>query len=352
MKENDFIFADLSTYDVKGAKRFYSNIFEWNYSRQESYFTAYFKNKEVSGLYEMPQYFQDMNMPSFWMSYIQVENIDVTVQKSKSRGGIIELVTLESIGRIALIRDPLGAGFVVYEGDYLKSRFENITNTLVWNELFVSDFSKVKSFYQGIFNWTFEKNKNDRFYIKNTQNKKIGAIQQLSNDIKGKKEYWSVFFNVKDIQKTKNAVLKNNGSLLYEDDITIVLADPFGSFFHIVSSKSLADKAISNNRRTRFFKNFIYTGVIKPIKWKSILGLFLLFLSLMTNWLWIWNIFFAFWIILSLQSKTTYLLEPISSKENPFLYWIITILWILLFFYISTFYIQQFLELSGFNSDK
>ena len=38
----------------------------------------------------------------------------------------------------------------------LQNGFENQPNALVWNELFISDYSKVAPFYRGIFNWSFE----------------------------------------------------------------------------------------------------------------------------------------------------------------------------------------------------
>ena len=238
MKENHFIYADLSTYDLKITKKFYSNVFGWRYYNSgEDYWIAFAGRKEATGLYETPKKFQEMNMPSFWMSYIQVNNVEETVQLARELGGIIELVDLEaSIGKIALIRDPLGAGFTIYEGDMLNVRTPDTPNTLVWNELFVSDVSKVKTFYETIFHWTIVPSETDRYSILDTEGTEISAINEVSNSLKGKYEYWSVFFAVKDIAKTKAKVLKNGGSLVYEDSYSTVLADSFGAFFHVINT--------------------------------------------------------------------------------------------------------------------
>jgi len=237
MKENHFIYADLSTYDLKTAIKFYATVFDWEYYNSgEDYWIAFSENKEVSGLYETPQKFQEMNMPSFWMSYIQVNSVEETVDLARAFGGIVELVDLQaSIGKIALIRDPLGAGFTVYEGDRLHVRTKSTPNTLVWNELFISDLSKVKEFYEGIFQWKIEVNTNTyRHVIQDQDDVQIAAISEVSNDLKGKYEYWGVYFAVKDAQETKKKVLENGGSLVYEDEQVTVLADSFGAFFHIV----------------------------------------------------------------------------------------------------------------------
>lgn len=238
MKENHFIYADLSTYDLIKSQQFYSDVFGWKYYNSgEDYLIAFSGKKEVSGLYETPKKFQEMNMPSFWMSYIQVNNVLETVEIARELGGIIELVDLEaSIGKIALIRDPAGAGFTVYEGNMLNVRTSNVPNTLVWNELFISDVSKVKAFYEGIFHWKIIPTDSDRFSIFDTDGTEISAINQVSNALKGNYEYWSVFFGVKNRSKTKDKVLQNEGSLVYEDSSSTVLADSFGAFFHIVST--------------------------------------------------------------------------------------------------------------------
>ena len=237
--DNNFVWADLSTFDLEVAKSFYDDVFGWNYSKTEGeYLTATVSNLETSGLYATPEKFRKMNMPSFWMSYIRVENLEFTIQKAKELGGIIELVQLEQqIGKIALIRDPSGAGFTIYEGSFLNARTENTVGTMVWNELFVSNASLVIDFYKGIFNWQIEKSEDKRHLIYNKSGENISAIQQISNDIKGTHEYWAVYFAVSDLEETKQKVINNNGKIIYEDDNSILLADPFDAMFQVIESQ-------------------------------------------------------------------------------------------------------------------
>lgn len=56
-------------------------------------------------------------------------------------------------GKIALIRDPQGAGFTIYDGGKLDSR-KNKAGHMLWNELHVSSTSSVIPFYERLFGWT------------------------------------------------------------------------------------------------------------------------------------------------------------------------------------------------------
>jgi len=316
MIENHFVFADLSTYELNTAKQFYSQVFDWEYTSQDdTYHMATYGKKEIVGIYETPQKFKEMKMPSFWMSYIQVDSVTETVAKAKELNGIVELVDLKNpIGKIALIRDPLGAGFTIYEGEVLQHRYKNAINALVWNELFISNLSKIKPFYEGIFSWTITQNPNGRHHILDSQKHTIGHINEVDNAVKGKYEYWGVFFSVEDPNHTKQKVLKNNGSLIAEDAGIIVLADLFGAFFHIVPVGS--NKGIPSNKSR-----------VEPIKWRALLGLVLILTYFVTAWAWIWSLFFAFWVFMDLRSGKTHLLEPISKKHHLGLYWIVVATW-------------------------
>jgi len=79
--ENNPFFADLSTYSPKETIPFYENVFGWKYYETANYFTAYQGNKEVCGLYETPEKFKQMRMPHFWMTYIQVSDVEQTITK-------------------------------------------------------------------------------------------------------------------------------------------------------------------------------------------------------------------------------------------------------------------------------
>ncbi len=79
----------------------------------------------------------------------------------------------------------------------------------------------------------------------------------------------------------------------------------------------------------------------KNTKWRTIIALLLMYTAIIMNWQWAWGILFLFWVIPDIISGITYFIEPIDKKENPLLYWIIIISWILMALYsVSTLFID------------
>lgn len=232
--ENSFVWVDLSSYDPNKTKLFYENVFGWTYYDHNNYLTAYLNNKEVAGLYETPAKFKAINMPSFWMSYIKVTNIQEMVEKARSLGGIVEHVEPDnSVGGIALIRDTLGAGFTVYDGHMFNSRTEKTANTFIFNELHVSNASKAIDFYKELFHWTFKEFYPGSFQISNGKGKNIAALNEIDNSIKSKYEYWTVVFGVRNISETLKKVIANGGDLVYEEEGRYLCSDGSEAFFYI-----------------------------------------------------------------------------------------------------------------------
>ncbi|CAM1343433.1 VOC family protein [Tenacibaculum amylolyticum] len=234
MVVNNFIWADLSSYNPTKTKTFYEAVFGWKYYNIDNYFTAYLGPKEIVGLYETPLAFQKMKMPSFWMSYIQVSDVESTVEKARELGGIIELVEIDaSIGNIALIRDTLGAGFTVYDGNAFNSRTKNEENTFIFNELHISDATKAISFYKALFDWEFTEISSNSFAVYNSQNEHIATINEIPNSIKSTYEYWICVFGVKDVQKTLKTIEKHNGTMVFDEGERLLCSDGSEAFFYI-----------------------------------------------------------------------------------------------------------------------
>lgn len=234
MKNNKFIWADLSCYEPKQSQKFYEEVFGWKYYHTDaSYRIAFQGNSEVVGLYETPEKFKQMRMPHFWMTYIQVNDLLGTVEQARNHGAIIEMVDEES--QVALIRDPMGAGFTIYAGDEFDARTESTPGRLIWNELHVSDASKVIPFYQAIFNWKIEANDEHNYFVYDKDGTHISTIQELSNDVKGKYEYWVSCFGTSDLQETKSRILDKGGLIVLDEGSRILFTDNGGqAFFYAV----------------------------------------------------------------------------------------------------------------------
>ena len=72
-------------------------------------------------------------------------------------------------------------------------------------------------------------------------------------------------------------------------------------------------------------------------KWRTVVGLILMYIAMWYNLEWVWGILFLMWVIPDLFSGVTYFIEPIAKKETPVLYWIVIFSWVLMSIYSFTF---------------
>ncbi len=235
MIQNKFIWADLSNYEPQEVRPFYETIFNWSYYDTYGYLTAYLGNTPISGLYQTPEKFQKMKMPAFWMSYIQVKNVQDTVERAESLGGIIELVDVDNpIGAVALIRDTQGAGFTIYEGAYLDARTVAQENTLIFNELHVSDAQKAVEFYQNLFDWKCEWIDETSVEVSCNSSKEVLArIHQMDNFFKGKYQYWVCTFGIKNLQDALTKVKQFGGTIISDEGNRVMCSDGTEAFFYL-----------------------------------------------------------------------------------------------------------------------
>ena len=68
----------------------------------------------------------------------------------------------------------------------------------------------------------------------------------------------------------------------------------------------------------------------KKVQWRVWIGVLFVILITIMNWQWAWGILFLIWVIPDLTNRVTYFIEPVERDQNPLLYWIIVVTWILL----------------------
>jgi len=241
--KNNFVWSDLSVYDLRVTMDFYSKVFGWSFhktkdmSMEEDYHVAYIDNTPVSAIFTMPAYLQKLNLPSFWMSYIQVKNIDEVVKKAKAHENVIIEVKptqFDEKSQIALIRDPSGAGFTIYEGENLNGRFSSGHGKMIWNVHHVNDINLVKDFYSDVFGWSFESTANsfENYLIKNASNNNVGSLEVISPEVKGDYQYWMPIFEIHNQDSFFDNLIKLEGKVIMSlDDSRTMCQDPQGGSF-------------------------------------------------------------------------------------------------------------------------
>ena len=110
--------ADLSVPDPDVAAEFYKKVLDWDVSPgQDGSGYLHIKNGEdfIGGV--QPAAHRNPNAPPHWLIYFLTNDCDAVNAKAASLGArtLAGPMTLEGVGRIAVIADPQGAIFALYQ---------------------------------------------------------------------------------------------------------------------------------------------------------------------------------------------------------------------------------------------
>ncbi len=114
---NAFCWADLVTNNEDAASRFYSGLFGWEYEVTPGTNPVYSyivnNGTNIGGKMTMPPEWG--NAPSHWTPYFNVKDCDASANKAVSLGGklMIPPTEIPTVGKFAMIQDPLGATFSI-----------------------------------------------------------------------------------------------------------------------------------------------------------------------------------------------------------------------------------------------
>ena len=116
-----FCWNELVTRDTAKADKFYSELIGWKFEDASmtgmKYWMAKAGDKQACGMMKMPPDVPEQ-VPSHWMPYVTVDDVDSLVEKTKALGG--ETVhgpqDIPNVGRFLIVKDPTGAvvGFIQF----------------------------------------------------------------------------------------------------------------------------------------------------------------------------------------------------------------------------------------------
>jgi uncharacterized protein len=111
--------ADLMTPDAGRAKTFYSEVFGWHVEPGQNDPSGYLHIKNGDQFIGGVPFSAGLppGVPPHWLLYFQTSNADAAAEKAKSLGGKIFMgpMTMESVGRWAILADPQGAVFAAFQ---------------------------------------------------------------------------------------------------------------------------------------------------------------------------------------------------------------------------------------------
>ena len=109
--------SELMTRDYEAAKAYFADVLGWTYEDMEGmngrYTIAKLDDQPVAGIGDSNAMNLPEEIPSHWMTYIAVDDIEAAVEKTSAAGGTVKNRPFDvpGFGKIAIVADPSGAVF-------------------------------------------------------------------------------------------------------------------------------------------------------------------------------------------------------------------------------------------------
>lgn len=239
--------VDLMTPDLERGKKFYTELFGWQYidtgEAGGGYQLATVNGKTVAGI---GQKSPDQPGPALWVTYLWADDADAVGQRITKAGGNVFMGPMDvpTAGRMALAMDASNAVFGLWQGrEHRGSELGNEPGSFTWNEQLSDDPAKARAFYEQVFGYTYEKfpdwpGEYHSFKVKGQVRGGLGA--KPPQIAAGGPNFWNTYFSVADTDAAVAKSTANGGSVMLPAmDTSVgrmaVVVDPMGTEFSIIA---------------------------------------------------------------------------------------------------------------------
>ena len=246
----DFCWIELATTDQGAAKKFYGSLFGWTANDSpigpDEFYTLFsLEGRNTGAAYSMRKDQREQGVPPFWMLYIATDSADASASKAAQLGGkiIAPAFDVMDVGRMAVIQDPAGAIFSVWQAKkHAGTGISGVDGTLCWADLSTSDQNLSGAFYGDLFGWKIMKEDeapaHNYWHIQNGENF-IGGIPPAAHRDPKIPPHWEIYLQVSNCDAIASTA-KQLGARLYLPPTDFenvgrisVIADPQGAVFSV-----------------------------------------------------------------------------------------------------------------------
>lgn len=117
--EGVFVWDELLTSDVEGAKQFYGAVVGWTTADMDMGEMGVYRifssgDAQRAGCMPLPD---GMEAPPHWLTYVGSEDVDASTAKAEGLGGLNLMGPMDvaDVGRLAILADPTGAVLGLFE---------------------------------------------------------------------------------------------------------------------------------------------------------------------------------------------------------------------------------------------
>lgn len=236
-----FTWLDLTTTDLEGAKRFYQQVFGWEYldigEQFGHYHYALANGRAAAGIGQPPP---DMPMPPVWTIYLASAEGDLARLKDLGGQVMLEPMTVGDAGKMTIGVDPTGAAFGLWQPiDFIGAAVEAEHGSLAWSEVNTRDAAAACEFYGQLFGLTAHKLEGQEYFIMQRGEEMFFGVMQMDEQWGDLPPHWMGYFAVDNTDAALERVLAAGGSIGAPAFDTpygrmAVIVDPYGATISIV----------------------------------------------------------------------------------------------------------------------
>lgn len=238
------VWHDLLTDTPDESRRFYSELFGWEFERPgfggpRGYELIRHDGRLIGGMVDANLLRRDVNI-SQWITVISVDDIDSAAARVEREGG--EVLTpptdVGARGTLAVATGSEGAVFALVEtrdGD--PGEAEPVTNGWLWDELWTGDVDRSTAFYRSVLGYGFEDRRpgaaDTNYRLLTAGGRPRAGV--LSNPFEGERPVWVNYLRVADPAAVAARVASLGGRVLVEahnrpvGGRVALIADPSGA---------------------------------------------------------------------------------------------------------------------------
>lgn len=250
-----FIWYELATSGVAGAKAFYPGLMGWDLDETTGAAMDYAivgPGVGVGGIAAMQPGMAAAGVPPHWLGYVAVDDADAAAEKVKALGGAVQVgpMDIPGIGRFAVIADPTGAVIAIMKPVPPEPPRPQLgldaPGNVGWHELYAGDLDKAFAFYAELFGWKKESDMDmgpmGAYRLFSNQTGRIGGMMTKPDNIPV--PAWLYYVNVGDIDETAAKITAGGGQVMNGPmevpggGWIVQASDPQGAMFAVVGKKA------------------------------------------------------------------------------------------------------------------
>lgn len=221
--------ADLMVPDVEAAGAFYAAVLGWEVPEPDEQYGGYVvasrDGHAAAGIAPLQP-----GARTGWTLYFATDDVDTTTKAAEQAGGTVLAAPVDvgPLGRMALVADPSGAGFGLWQaGTMIGAALVNEPGGLVWEDLRSTDPAAAQAFYRDVFGFQVDMlamagPDYGTFRLPDEQ-APLGGMGGMMDSPAGTASHWLVYFSVDDTDAALAAAEQAGGA------VTVPAKDtPFG----------------------------------------------------------------------------------------------------------------------------